>query len=150
MSIHWPCYYTVHVYVLIHFCDSMWSFDGKLICAGFFIVCLYMYCLWRSSYQEGRDGILLTSLTLQRSSYQEWRDGILLTSLTPLHYLACPKPGSGFLTSYGMDFLCWVILVKMRCDCSFCWYWWNWLPSLFNLSFHNELLYTITFRHKIK
>ena len=28
--------------------------------------------------------------------------------------------------------------VKMRGDCSFCWYWWNWLPSLFNFSVHNH------------
>jgi hypothetical protein len=26
MSIHWLCYCTVHVYVVILFCDSMWSF----------------------------------------------------------------------------------------------------------------------------
>ena len=26
----------------------------------------------------------------------------------------------------------------MRGDCSFCWYWWNWLPSLFKLSVHNH------------
>jgi hypothetical protein len=26
---------------------------------------------------------------------------------------------------------------EMRGDCSFCWYWWNWCPSLFKLSFYN-------------
>jgi hypothetical protein len=26
--------------------------------------------------------------------------------------------------------------VKVRGDCSLCWYWWNWWPSLFKLSFH--------------
>jgi hypothetical protein len=26
MIIHWPCYCTVHVYVVIHFCDGVWSF----------------------------------------------------------------------------------------------------------------------------
>jgi len=36
--IHLPCYCTVHVYVVIHFCDSMWSFEWKLICAGFISV----------------------------------------------------------------------------------------------------------------
>ena len=25
----------------------------------------------------------------------------------------------------------------MKGDCSFGWYWWNWCPSLFKLSFHN-------------
>ena len=40
-SIHWPGYCTVHVYVVIHFCNSMCSFERKRICAScFFIVCL--------------------------------------------------------------------------------------------------------------
>jgi len=25
-NIHCPCYCTVHLYVVIHYCDSMWSF----------------------------------------------------------------------------------------------------------------------------
>ena len=29
--------------------------------------------------------------------------------------------------------------VKMRGDCSFCWYWWNCWPSLFKLSIHKFL-----------
>jgi hypothetical protein len=29
----------------------------------------------------------------------------------------------------------------MRGDCSFCWYWCNWWPSLFILSFHDYILY---------
>ena len=28
--------------------------------------------------------------------------------------------------------------VKIRGECSSCWYWWNWLPSLFKLSVHNH------------
>ena len=28
--------------------------------------------------------------------------------------------------------------VKVRSDCSLCWYWWNYLPLLFTLSFHNQ------------
>jgi hypothetical protein len=27
--------------------------------------------------------------------------------------------------------------IEVRCDSSFCWYWWNCWPSLFKLSFHN-------------
>jgi hypothetical protein len=27
-------------------------------------------------------------------------------------------------------------------DCSFCWYWWNWRPLLFKLSYNNLLLLT--------
>ena len=32
-------------------------FERKRICAGFLSFCLYMYCSWRSSYQEGMVGI---------------------------------------------------------------------------------------------
>ena len=46
-----------------------------------FIVCLYLYCRWRSGYQNGRVWIPLTGLTTQ-------------------HFDACPKPGPGFPTSY--------------------------------------------------
>ena len=42
----------------------------------FFIVCLYMFCRWRFSYQEGRVGIPLADLTLP-------------------HLWVCTKPGAG-------------------------------------------------------
>jgi hypothetical protein len=39
---------------------------------------------------------------------------------------------------HGFFCVQWVQLhCKMRGDCSFCWYWWNWCPSLFKLSFYN-------------
>jgi hypothetical protein len=38
-----------------------------------------------------------------------------------------------------------VSLVNMRDDCSFCWYRWNWWPSLFTVSFHN-----MTFRSTLQ
>ena len=40
-------------YVVIHLCDSMCFFEWKQICACFFIVCLYMYCHWRSIKKGG-------------------------------------------------------------------------------------------------
>jgi len=54
MSIHWPCYCTVYVHVVNHFCDSMWSFwvEANL--------CLYMYCSLddiQLSREEGWDPI---------------------------------------------------------------------------------------------
>ena len=80
MSIHWTCYCTVHVYVGIHFCDSMrWN----RISAGFFIVWLYLYCC---------------------SSYQERITGIPLTGLTPPQYCICPNQGPAFPTSYVVVF----------------------------------------------
>jgi hypothetical protein len=51
-------------------------FEWKQICVGFFLS-----FVWWSSYQEGRVGIPLTSLTLP-------------------HFCACPKTGSGIPTSY--------------------------------------------------
>ena len=58
----------------------------------FFIICLYMYCHWRSIYQEGRMGIPLTGLILP-------------------HFCARPR----FPTSCVMVFLCY----KMKVVCSF-------------------------------
>jgi hypothetical protein len=46
----------------------------------FFIVCLFMYCCWRSSYQKGMVGIPLTSLTpLHSKSIQTVRPSIPIT-----------------------------------------------------------------------
>ena len=40
---------------MLFICDNMWSFWVEAnLCKVFFFVCLYMHCLWRSSYQEGR------------------------------------------------------------------------------------------------
>jgi len=48
------------------------------------------------------------------------------------------KPEPGFPTSYVV--VCFMFKwVEVRGHCSFCWYWWNCWPSLFNLSFHNTL-----------
>ena len=53
------------------------------------------------------------------------------------HVYACPKPGPVFPASY-------VVVIhwdNKRGDCSFCWYLWNWWPSLYH--FHNN---TSTYR----
>jgi hypothetical protein len=58
---HWPCYCTLHVYAVVHFTDSMWSFWVETnLYRWFLIICLYMHCGWRSSYQEGKVGISST------------------------------------------------------------------------------------------
>ena len=36
--------------------------------------------------------------------------------------------------------LLFVQYTKLRADCSFCLDWWNWIPSLFKLSFYNYIL----------
>ena len=45
------------------------------------------------------------------------RVGTLLVCSTPPHAIACPKPGSGFLKSHVVFFLCSVSSVKMRGHC---------------------------------
>jgi hypothetical protein len=42
-------------------------------------------------------------------------------------FCAYPKPGNGFPTSYVLVFL-YIQWVKVRCDCSFWWCWWNCWP----------------------
>jgi hypothetical protein len=54
--------------------------------------------------------------------------------LTSSKLSAFPMPGSGFLTSYVVVFF-YVQWIKMRGDCSFYWYQWNWWPSLFKRFF---------------
>jgi len=49
------------------------------------MACLYMFCRWRSDYQEGRVG---TSPGLT----------------SPSHFCACPKPGHIFPTSHVVVF----------------------------------------------
>ena len=53
-----------------------------------------------------------------------------VNGLTLSRVCACPNPRSEFPTSYVMVFFMFNYF-KVRCDCSFCWYWWNCWPSLF-------------------
>ena len=63
MSIHWPCYCTVHDYVVIHSCNSMWSLWVEANLCSFFIVCLSVLSL-EIKLLEGW-GIPLPPLTCQ-------------------------------------------------------------------------------------
>ena len=99
----------------IYFRDSMWSGSEYV---HYFYHLFILSCRWRFSCQEERSGIPLISVT-------------------PPHLCACPKLGLEFPTSYGVCFVCSVNSVKMRSDCSFCWWWWNLCPSLFRRSFYN-------------
>ena len=79
-----------------------------------------------------------------RPSYQEGRVGIPLTSLTPPHLYACPKPRPGFPMSHVIVFLCSVSSVKMRGNCSFYWYWWICFPSVILLFYLLYAFFNIT------
>jgi len=113
---------TVHVYVVIHLCDNVWSFWVEANLYSFFyplptfLYTLYMHCRWRSIYQDGRVVIPLPGLT------------------TP-HFCACYNTGSGYPAAYVAVF-CYVQWVEVGGGCLFCWYWWNWW-QLFMFSFHD-------------
>ena len=96
--------------------DNEWTYR---LC----IVCLYMYCRWRSKHPEGIIGIPLAGLISQ-------------------HICGNPTPGPEFLMSYVVVFS---IFDELRSEvkCFLCWYWWNCWPSMFQLSFHNCIRYNI-------
>ena len=41
--LHWPCYCTVQIFVVIHFCASMWYFRVKANLCRFFLMFIYIY-----------------------------------------------------------------------------------------------------------
>ena len=57
---------------------------------------------------------------------------------TPQHVCVCskPEPGIPTLYMYVVVICCIQWVIMMRGDCSFCWYLWNYRPSLFKLPFH--------------
>ena len=78
------CYSAVHVYVVIHFCVSMWSFWVKWICAG--LLC-FVYCSRRFNNHEGW---LWSHLpVLARYIFEPH---IPSHELIPLHIWVYPKP----------------------------------------------------------
>ena len=113
--IHWPCHCTVHVYVVIHICDSMWSFWVKACFLSFVYIC-----------------IAIEDPVIKREGWGS------INRFNPATFLFLfPSQDLSYWCHMSWSFLCSVSSVKMRGDCSFCWYWQNWWPSLFNLSFHN-------------
>ena len=60
--------------------------DEKTRILHLHVLCLYLFCRWRCSYQVGLDGIPLPRLT-------------------PPHFSACSKPGPGLPRSYVIIFL---------------------------------------------
>ena len=81
-----PCYCTVHVYAVIHFSDSVWSFWVVANLCMVFLLLHYICCRWRWSY---RGSVRIT-----------------LPSLTTSHFRDCSKSGPGFPTSYAMVLFC--------------------------------------------
>jgi hypothetical protein len=85
-------------------------------------ITLYLYCHWRSNYQErggGEGGPINPATFLSLLQARTW------ISNTIFHGL------------------CYVQWFQVRVDCSFCWYLWNCWSSLFKLSFHNIITFTV-------
>jgi hypothetical protein len=84
-SIHLPFYCTVHVFATIHFWDNILSFWVESNMCRFSIDCSFMYCRWRSNYQE--EVVVIP-----------------ITGVTPPRFCSCLKLGHGFPTSNLMIF----------------------------------------------
>jgi len=126
MSIHWHCYCTVHVYIVIHFCDSVFGLflSGSESLQVFY--CLFIYVL---------------PLEIQLSIREGWNP---INWFNPATLLSLSQARTWIFNIICRCFLCVCVCVcvcvqsdKMRGICSFCRYWCNWWPSLFKLSFHN-------------
>jgi hypothetical protein len=94
-------------------------FDWMAVSSFFFIINLYLYCRWRTNYQEeqGWDPMnqfkTVTFVCLSRT--RKWISNVICR---------------------GLFYFQWFV---MRDDWSFYWYWWNCWPSLFKLSLHKLL-----------
>ena len=119
MIIHVPLYYTVHVYVVLHFVVIVCSlFEWKRICAGFFRLFIYVLPLEiQLSRGEGWGPINHCNLPIFLYLSQDWR--------------------------WISNVICrgvFCMLAEFRGHSSVCWYRWNWWPSLFKLYFHNQYI----------
>jgi hypothetical protein len=83
----------------------------------------------RSSYQEGR-------IEIQLSRGEDWDPSNLFN---PNTLLSVPIHDLDFQHHMSWSFC--VQWVEVRGTRSFCWYWWNYWPSPFKLSFHSK--YTV-------
>ena len=105
-NIHWSCYCYIHVLFMLSYIFEIvcgiFEWTGSKSVQVFFIICLNMYCCWRSSYKKGRVGIPLTG--------------------------SVPSQGPVLPTSH-MVFCVQQIQLRLRGGCSFCW---NWMTISFN------------------
>jgi hypothetical protein len=124
-NIHWLCYYIVHIYVDIHFCDSMSSFNLILIRLVFFFSGSEPFQDFNRLYKKN----IYLSLEIKL-----WRgEGrVPLNGLTRLLFVPVD------LQHHMSIFCLFVQWAKLQGDSSFCWYWWNCWQSIFNLSNHSK------------
>ena len=132
MNIHWPCCCTVHAYAVI----ILWQYVVFL--SGSESVHIIYKCLvvWYPTSKIGGLGI---------SNVQDWwvrdiqcprlvgsDDRIPLFYSTTSHFVFCSKQEPGFPTPSVVVFI-YGQWVKVRGNCSFCWYWWRCWPPLYKL-----------------
>jgi len=107
MSIDWPCYCTVYVYVVIHFCGSK---SVQVFYRLFFVFQLEIKLLRGDVWSH-------------------------INRFNPVIYL-CLSQCRTWISNVIYRGLCYVQWVEVRGDCSFCWYWWTCWQSLSTLYFH--------------
>ena len=95
----WLCYYTVHVYIVIYFLDSLF-FWWKRICAGFFLPFAYI-------------SIAVGDPVIKRKC---WKPS---NQINPLNICGCPKPEPEFPT-YCVLVIFFFMLNELRLRG---WYW---------------------------
>ena len=105
----------VHTYVVIHFWDRMWVFLVRANLCSFSLSFIF-YVL---------------PLEIQLSIGEDWAP-IILSVLSRHICVPVPNKDLNFQRHISVSFLC---SVKMRGNYSFRWYYWNWWPSQFKLSF---------------
>ena len=104
MTFHWPCYCNVHIFVVIHFCDSVWSFWLEANLCRYLIV--YVYHHW----------ILVPII---KRVWIDW--------FTWPHFLWLSQSEPRFTLLWCLCYLQWF---KVSSGCSCWWYQWNCWTSL--------------------
>jgi hypothetical protein len=117
-SIHWSFHCTVHVYVVIHFCDIAWYFWVEprmctVLCLFIKLICI---AVWDLITKKG---------------------GTPLNGLILPHFCVCPTYTSTWISNVICRCLLCVQWFEVGGDCSFCWYRSNCWPSLFKLPCHD-------------
>jgi hypothetical protein len=118
MSIHWPCYCTVHDYAVIHSCNSMWSLWVEANLCSFFIVCLSVLSL-ETKLSQGW-GIPLPPLTCQMIVPFQFRNrisnamcyGIFVLTITVLNFLFS-YDSSSFLDTFPWSYPLWSTMIPI-------------------------------------
>jgi hypothetical protein len=121
--IHWFCYCTGHVYLVLHHCDIKWSFWAEATLCLLCIVRLYLCCRWRSNNQEGRVGIPSTGLNLQHFVPIQGRiSNVICRGIFMVNYILYKNAGFWLVNSRDIFFAnsglaLWICRIFTSCRC---------------------------------